>query len=212
MITDLGLPYTNLGSRRLSLPALFTAVPDGYSGPSAYMQPVKTGAISSFGQATATMNSTTALTSGIALTGQLSAIFGGAGPLKLLVGISGPAVVSMSASGNMTAKAILSGAITCVVTETGDSSMIVSLSGSTMPTEYQQIADAVWKWILENGLSAEEIMRILLAVSAGDRTVVDLGGGVKQVTFYSDDTLTARVDGKLNTTTGDRYDITTNGA
>ena len=54
----------------------------------------------------------------------------------------------------------------------------VATGGSSGPT-----AADIWAYGIEQGLTAEGILRLLLAVQAGKTTITDLGGGNALVTF-----------------------------
>jgi hypothetical protein len=50
-----------------------------------------------------------------------------------------------------------------------------------------------WTEVIESGLSAGDVMRIILAIQAGETTVSDVGGGTKTITFKGQDGATDRV-------------------
>jgi hypothetical protein len=60
---------------------------------------------------------------------------------------------------------------------------------STTALSPQSLAAAVWSQAIENGHTAEEIIRLLAAVAAGQTSITDLGGGSATVIFRDlDDT------------------------
>lgn len=63
-------------------------------------------------------------------------------------------------------------------------------TSSLSPGDLAAIATAVWGKIIENGLSAQEIYRVLLAFAAGDVT-----GGPSAPKFWSQDGSKIRFEG-----------------
>lgn len=68
-----------------------------------------------------------------------------------------------------------------------------------------------WTEVIESGMTAAEILRVVLAAVSGDCTVVDEGGGNFTVTFKSIDGLTDRITGTSNTA-GERSGTTLDGS
>lgn len=78
----------------------------------------------------------------------------------------------------------------------GEASADLVVTGTGLTTA--NVGDAVWAYIVENGMTAEDVMRILLAVNAGKSS----GGGTTEVTFRDQadtkDRVTATVDSSGN--------------
>jgi hypothetical protein len=55
-----------------------------------------------------------------------------------------------------------------------------------------------WDVVIESGLTAGEVLKLILAVQAGESTVVALGGGLATVTFKSVDGQTSRVTAHMD--------------
>lgn len=78
----------------------------------------------------------------------------------------------------------------------GEAAADLVVTGTGLTTA--NVGDAVWAYIIENGMTAEEVMRILLAVNAGKSD----GGGSTTITFRDQadtkDRITATVDASGN--------------
>ena len=66
-----------------------------------------------------------------------------------------------------------------------------------------------WTEVIESGLTAAEIMRIILAVQTGKTTIVDTGGGTATVTFRDVDDSKNRVSADMDGS--ERIDVTLDG-
>lgn len=134
VMTEQSAPWGNVYSKWLTFPAAGTAVPAGYSGPSATMQAVNNNGISSFDQSNVTASQSGALTQGYVLGGDLSASFGGSLSLSLLVGVSGDLLASLTGDGSLATKMVLA----------GDAAAYLSASGfASLGTAIQGLADAL---------------------------------------------------------------------
>lgn len=67
-----------------------------------------------------------------------------------------------------------------------------------------------WAAVIESGMTAGDVLRIITAVLAGKTTIVDLGGGTATVTFKSLDGSKARVTAAL--TGSERTNVTLDGS
>lgn len=132
--------------------------------------------------------------------------------LQLAAALSGTSTLAGLASALAHAAAALSGegtvAATSAATALGELAANLTVTGATLTTG--NVASAVWDaiasannelgsmgeqlnnagaggnpWdtVIESGYTADEVLRILLAVSAGKTTVTDLGGGAATVVF-----------------------------
>lgn len=150
-----------------------------WSAPNASAQLI----VSAAGAATVTFSGTGSLSGALAAVGAATVTFTVPTPtLGAVVDAIGAAAIAWSATGAVTAKGWL-------VTDTSPS---VDLSPATL-------AAAVWAEVLESGLDAADVMRLLLAVAAGKTDIVGT-----TVTFRDvDDTkdrVTATMTGSERTT------------
>jgi hypothetical protein len=210
-----------------------SSYPNGYAPHGALIQPIRTGGIAAV-PATLTLDGTAELIKGGPIDGSASiSLTADNQNLSLVVGMDGSTTISVTADGMVLALTIgMDG--TGTITLSGDTSnlgMIVpaegsasfsitgdanlkgllSLEGESTPfTELspQNLAESVWNQIIENGYSATEAMRILLAIAAGKTNIIDLGGGDATVEFRNlADTLN-RVSADM--TGSERTDVTLN--
>lgn len=65
-------------------------------------------------------------------------------------------------------------------------------------------AGTVWQRIIEGGLTAEQMLRILFAANAG----MSRGGGTKRMQFFGVDDETVRLEGEMDAA-GNRVEILT---
>ncbi len=139
----------------------------------------------------------------VSATGTTAITFSGSSTLAGALSATGTTAVTFSV-GTPTLGAIIDalGAIAITWSGTGTMSGVGSMSGSTV-TESTLTADAiaasVWASVLESGLDAQDVMRILLAVAAGQTTI----DGTTVVFKSADgaiDRVTAEMDGSERTT------------
>jgi hypothetical protein len=118
------------------------------------------------------------------------------------------AVAAISGSGTVSAASLTGlGELICALTGmgttagstasgTGELTADLVVTGTGLSTA--NVGQAVWEFIVENGLTAEDVMRILLAVNAGQST----GGGTTEITFRDQadtkDRVVATVDSSGN--------------
>jgi hypothetical protein len=142
-------------------------------------------------------------------------IASGGGSASFLIDTNNPLLTaSLSATGSdsmsfsinspiLGAKASLSGTATSSFTGTltpyaiGYMEGTNANSGGAVLTE-DSIANAVWSQMVESGVSASEVMQVLLAINAGQTVIVDNGNGTATVTFKSQsgtDRVVASVNG-----------------
>jgi hypothetical protein len=118
------------------------------------------------------------------------------GQLGALVGLVASLVGSISISNaNTLATALISAdinSLTPLSPETLAASLwnVTASSYNTAGTMGEKLNDAgsasnPWTEVIESGYTAQEILKILLAVSAGTTTITDLGGGAATVKFKS---------------------------
>jgi hypothetical protein len=171
------------------------AVPDGYYAPQAMMMPIKAGAVSSYKKAALTVTGSGAGAMGVngegvatltidlpdaagqlVVSGNGTASFSVTAEGNVLAALLGTGAISFQVDGgttNITAKAWAEGTGTMVVTCGLTSYARGHMTGSIVPyTELspQSLADAVWQRVIETGFTAEEVVRILASVAAGDAT------------------------------------------
>lgn len=187
------------------------SVPAGAAPYGAWIWPYTSGGMSGNNSTTtvAVMDSQANLLNGGPMSGTGSMTFTSTGAnLRLTVGLSGTATITMDSPGaNLRLTIGLSGTgswtftgsaslamivpfsgtgTVCTLTGTSDLKGLLSLSGSWTPfTELspENLANAVWQYLVEGNYTAEQAMRLLTAVAAGKTTIVDLGGGLAEVTF-----------------------------
>ena len=207
------------------------SLPSGYRHPKCWMMPQKAGAIAA--RNTLTGSGTiagTALAVKLALaditgSGTLSATGGlivqaladltGSGTissanlqafLAAVAAISGSGTAAGTATGLGAAIAALTGsgtAATSILTAIGELDADITVTGTGLSTA--NVGQAVWTYLIENGLSAEQIQRVLLAFAAGDATGLENGSP----NFKAQDGATTRIDGTY--ASGTRTVTTVNG-
>ena len=91
--------------------------------------------------------------------------------------------------------------------ETPVAAQAISTAGGSTGPSASQVADAVWQRLLEGGLSAEQIMRILMAPLAGKAS----GVGTAQEVYYGADGTTPRLTVQFDQA-GNRTSVQVNGA
>ena len=77
--------------------------------------------------------------------------------------------------------------------------------------DYGALADAVWEAAIEDGVTAAQMLRVLLSSVAGDCVVTDIGGGSFTIEFKSIDGAVTRISGTASSA-GDRSGTSINGA
>lgn len=184
-------------------------IPYGHRHPSAWLLPQSPGALSAFTavQAQLTVSPLT-VAAGRNVVGSTSITFTvGPSQLELIVSATGSATATWTLSGTLAAAVGLTGASsltftvgpttlgaiidalgTSPVTFIGSATVRATgnLAGDITPfttLSPENLALKVWQYVLESGYSAEEVMRVLAAVAAGQTTVTNLGGGLANVVF-----------------------------
>lgn len=217
------------GSRRSSFTALNaeSGYPDGVRHPASWcMAPVAGGLASRYEvEADFTLGSLN-LAEGRNVEGSTSATFTlGDAQLELVVSASGAVTFTFTTDGNLagslaavgdttvtftvgtaTLGAIIDalGATTATFTPGGTSTAIGVLAGDITPfTELspQSLADAVWGAIIESGLSAEEVIRIILATTSNDGTGLESGAPTFKSVDGSKNRIEATYSGGVRTVT-----------
>jgi hypothetical protein len=189
--------------------AKFNAVPSGYVVPYCYVISQSSGGMACFrgilssggisaGNLAGGLNATSPLTGSGDITNAalgliLSAVAALTGSATLSADILGKleAAAALAGSGDITAAlgalAGLAAGLTGTGTSTADATAKAFLSSDIVVTgdilSTANIGDAVWARVIESGITAEEVVRILLAVAAGKSEVTDLGGGAATVVF-----------------------------
>lgn len=205
-------------------------LPEGERHPRAWMMPQKPGALASrnaltgIGSISATALAVKLAQAAITGTGELTAV---GGLIVSLVGaISGSgtvnaanvqaflaAVASLTGSGDITANRSALGALLSALTGSGgidltpaaigelSADLVVTGTGLTTAN----VGQAVWAKVIEAGFTAEEVLRLIAAVTAGDATGLESGSPA----FEGLDESTTRVAGTYSSGT---RDITTRNA
>lgn len=206
-----------------------SGVPDGYLAPVSWVLPQVAGGISSHNvirhdyTLTASgargVNGTAALTATWDFSGTGQTVVSGEAAINWSMAVAGNAVATLNAeaaitgawavAGTIGALASLGAAIpatwTMAETLTATGHMEASISTDTALSP-NSLATAVWQRVIEAGYSAEEVLRIIAAVTAGDATGLESGSP----SFEGLDEATVRVAGTYSSGT---RDITTrNGA
>lgn len=109
--------------------------------------------------------------------------------LALTIGLDGEATWTLSTN-NAVLSLIVPGGGTASITMTGTANLkgFADLAGESTPFEElspQNLAIAVWNYLIESNFTAEQCMKLISAVSAGETVIVDNGGGSATVTFKS---------------------------
>lgn len=157
----------------------------------------------------------------------LATLTGSGGITTAALGAVAGAVATLTGVGTIsTASASAIGSASATITVTGDlltSANVGSAvwnalaAASNLPnTMGEKLNDAgsasnPWTEVLESGMTAAEILRVVLAAVAGDCTIVDEGGGTYTVTFKSVNGVTDRIVGTA-TTAGERSGTTLDGS
>lgn len=95
------------------------------------------------------------------------------GVIQAEASLSGSGTISSAALGalaNLLAALTGNGSVAATLNATGDMAASITVTGTGLTTG--NVGAAVWAELLEGGLSAEDIMRILLAVAAGKSVIV----------------------------------------
>ena len=143
----------------------------------------------------------------------------GTATLGALAGLFGNAAITFTASGTATAIGWLEGDIV-PYTELSPQSLAaavwnaVAADSNEVGTMGEKLNDAgsgsnPWTEVIEGGLTAAEILRILASVAAGRTTITDNGDGTATVEFIGLDDATTRVTAEM--TGSDRTAMTLDG-
>lgn len=195
-----------------------SGIPNGHGSPSAWLLPLKPGGMSSVNYTFATVSAAAAGTMGapVAASALLSLladatgglITSGEGVASLSI-LLADALLTASLSGDGAAFMLLSGSALlgaqANITATAQAAMTAALqayavghmAGDTVDDSVltaQAIAQAVGERIIEAGLSADDVARLLLAFAAGNATGLE-GADPK---FYAQDGTTVRIDGSYS--------------
>lgn len=189
------------------------ATPSGYRHSVAWKMGTKSGAIASRYDAGISLAASGSGAMGKATSGTAGIIFGLTGTGGLISSASGSAAITLAASGLLFASKAVAGSATVSLTaegltialgHTGGTAGVALdcdwspyavgwLSGTTAESGLTPtgIANAVWQKVIEQGFTAEQIIRILAAYAAGEAT--GLEGSNPQFTGL--DGATVRIDG-----------------
>jgi len=203
------------------------AMPGGHLAPSAWVLPKTAGGMSSFIGTTITVSTgTLTLAAGRNLDGTAAVtVSAGTADLQLIVSASGTATLTITVTGTLAGALSATGtaSITCtvptatlgaIVNATGTAAITGSTSATlralgwmtgsseeTTDLTADAIAAAVWAQAVDAGLTADDVLRILLAVAAGETTITS--GASPVVTFKTpdgtEDRLVATMDGSERT-------------
>ena len=195
------------------------AIPSGYRHSVAWKMGTKAGAIASRFEMGVVLAATGSGAMGKAASGTAGIIFGLTGTGGLISSATGSAAIALSAAGTLFATKAVAGSATVTLTANGAIIALghtggtagVALNGSWTPYAVgwvsgttaeagltpNGIANAVWQKIIEQGFTAEQILRILAAYAAGEAT--GLEGANPQFTGL--DGTTVRIDGTYSSGT-----------
>ena len=195
------------------------AKPYGYRMSAAWEMARKSGAIASAYEMGVTVSASGSAAMGKGTSGTAGIVFGLSGTGGLISSATGAAAIALAASGALFASKAVSGSAQVSLTSTGVTIALghtggiagVSLdcdwtpyavgwvSGTTAEAGLTPngIANAVWQKVIEQGFTAEQIIRILAAYAAGEAT--GLEGGNPQFTGL--DGTTVRIDGTYSSGT-----------
>lgn len=192
------------------------SLPSGNRHPNVWMQPQKSGALASRNAIVGNGNiSAAVLAVKLALAdiggdGTISNATGGL-IVQALAAITGSgtiaganlqaflaAVAALTGSGDAEGTAVGYGAILAALTGSGEADatlpafgeMNADLTVTGTGLSSANVGQFVWSYLIENGLSAEQVQRLLLAVAAGDATGLE---GTNPV-FKAQDGTTTRID------------------
>ena len=205
-------------NRFQALNRLDAAVPSGHLSPSAWLLPRTAGGMSAFtGTTVAWSLGALVLAAGQNITGDTTITWSAPNAdLQLVVSATGTTTITFSGTGGLagaldaigttaisfTVATPVLGAVIDAVASTaiswsgsGTSTAKGWIAGDITPfTELspQNLASAVWAEVLESGLDAKDVMRLLLAVAAGKTTIVG-----STVTFRDTDDTTDRVTASM---------------
>ena len=205
-----------------------SSIPEGaFEGPASILPPLIAGALSSANTGTdIVMTGTGNALAGGPMEGATTFTLTGSGGLSLQVTLNGNGTVTVTGAGDLALTIGLASASSFAVTGAGGLSMIVpfdglasfALTGSAnlkgnlslagdvtpfTPLSPENLANAVWRQVLESGFTAEQLMRLLAAVAAGN-TDIDTSGPDPIVTFRdlndTKDRIVATMTGSERTT------------
>lgn len=184
-----------------------SSIPEGaFQGPASILPPLVAGGMSSANTGTdIVLNGTGNALAGGPMQGATTFTLTGSGGLALQVTLNGNGTVSVTGVGGLALSIGLASAGNFSITGAGGLSMIVpfdglasfaltgaanlrgnlSLAGDATPfttLSPENLANAVWRQVLESGFTAEQLMRLLTAVAAG-KTDIDTSGPNPIVTF-----------------------------
>jgi len=187
--------------------------PDGAYPRLAWRLPITAGRISGIGSSTISLQASGTGELGKPLSGSAAITFGASGTGGLIVSVAGTgsiaidaagvlfaskqaagsAGISFAAAGALTAQGELAGSVAVSLDAAATLIGIGNIAGTTADAGLTatNVAAAVWQQVIEAGLSAEEILRIIAAHAAGAAT--GLEGGNPQFTGLDGSTL--RIDG-----------------
>lgn len=218
-------------------PAINNGIPSGCEHPTAWLMPMKGGGLAAFN----TIEGSGIVTANLAMGKALSASLTGSGEIsasamslivQLLANLSGSGALTAEMKGvvqlasNLAGSGDLTVAMGLIVSLaaglTGSSSVsssnltgIAHLAAEITSTgelvTAESCAEAVFNKLIENGLTFEEITKILLAFAAGKTAKTDLGGGDFNLKFKSQDETKDRIDADLNADS-ERTNVTLDGS
>lgn len=195
-----------------------SGIPNGHGSPSAWLLPLKPGGMSSVNYTFATVAATASGTMGAPIeassllslladaTGGMITSGEGVASLSILLAdalltasLSGDGAASMLMSGSalLGAQANITAAAQAAMTAALQAYAVGHMEGDTVDDGVltaQAIAQAVGERIIEAGLSADDVARLLLAFAAGNATGLE-GADPR---FYAQDGTTVRIDGSYS--------------
>ena len=196
-------------------------LPSGYNAGGAYVLPIHPGGISSSGTPITVTPGALTLSAGINISGTSTIVFTVPNALlQLVVDAAGSATITFSASATLagavsatgdasfafTAGPALLGAITNLTANgsimfSGSAALTAfgNLAGDITPfttLSPENLANAVWKQVIDSGFQAQQILRLIAAVNAGEASGLDASPAFKSL-----DGSKTRVAGTVTSTT-----------
>lgn len=178
---------------------------DGAGDLTGDLYPSRNMSIDLTGAGTLTANAALAIAMLCAMTGagDLAAAIEGRLNMSIDMEGAGDLAASLSALGNMAIALSGSGDLEATIAAYGNMAIDIVVTGTGLTTA--NVADAVWAKVIEAGFTAEEVLRLIAAVTAGDASGLESGSP----TFQGIDESTTRVAGTYSSGT---RDITTRNA
>lgn len=202
-------------------PTRLSGNPNGYLAPASFMLPIVAGGVSSYknisGTGSVTGNAAAGLNASASCTGSgdissavaqlvVSAIAALSGSGSLTADLTGQLQAAAALAGSGTVAAVvqalaslqagLSGTGTITATGRGVGSVAADIRGYSDLTP-EGLRDAVWAAAMESGITAQGVMQLIAAFTAGKTDITDLGGGNATVVFRDLADTKNRIEGTM---------------